>query len=145
MRIKVTINSVEDLNELRQLIDGILAERGAKPAEPAPKKAKKAEPATEATSITSGTVTATQQVRITPETIVAKEPARTAEEIINAAEAKEEANETAVKVMLADKIKGGKKAEVKALFEEYGVSKLSELIAKYPDKLADFAKKAEAL
>lgn len=141
MRIKVTINSVEDLNELRQLIDGILAERGAKPAEPAPKKAKKAEP--EATSIISGTVT--QQVRIAPETIAAKEPARTAEEIINAAEAKAEANETEVKVMLADKIKGGKKAEVKALFDEYGVTKLSELIAKYPDKLADFAKKAEAL
>ena len=47
--------------------------------------------------------------------------------------------------MLAEKIKSGKKAEIRALFEEYGVSKLSELVTKYPDKLADFAKKAEAV
>ena len=47
--------------------------------------------------------------------------------------------------MLADKIKAGKKAEVRALFDEYGVAKLSELTAKYPDKLAEFAEKAEAL
>ena len=55
------------------------------------------------------------------------------------------ADETSVKVMLAEKIKGGKKAEVRALFDEYGVAKLSELIAKYPEKLAEFAAKAEAL
>ena len=129
MRIKVTIKSLEDLQELRQLIDGILSDQ---PVKPAPKKAatKKAEPAPEPVKDPE------------PE---AKEPARTAEEIINAAEAKDEADETAVKVMLADKIKGGKKAEVKALFEEYGVTKLSELTAKYPDKLAEFSKKAEAL
>lgn len=54
-------------------------------------------------------------------------------------------DETAVKVLLADKIKNGKKAEVRALFEEYGVTKLSELTAKHPDKLADFAAKAEVL
>lgn len=54
-------------------------------------------------------------------------------------------DETAVKVMLADKIKSGKKAEVRALFEEYGVAKLSELMAKCPDKLAEFSAKAEAL
>ena len=54
-------------------------------------------------------------------------------------------DESAVKVMLADKIKSGKKAEVRALFEEYGVAKLSELMAKCPDKLAEFSAKAEAL
>ena len=54
-------------------------------------------------------------------------------------------DESTVKVMLAGKIKGGKKAEVKALFEEYGVTKLSELMAKCPDKLAEFSEKAEAL
>lgn len=129
MRIKVTINSLEDLKELQELIAAITSKEEKTPAPaPAPKKttAKKTAPAPE------------------PET-PAEEPARTAEEIINAAEAKEEANETDVKVMLADKIKGGKKAEVKALFDEYGVSKLSELIAKYPDKLAEFADKARAL
>lgn len=54
-------------------------------------------------------------------------------------------DETSVKVMLAEKIKGGKKAEVRALFDEYGVAKLSELAAKHPEKLAEFAAKAEAL
>ena len=54
-------------------------------------------------------------------------------------------DETSVKVMLAEKIKGGKKAEVRALFDEYGVAKLSELVAKHPEKLAEFAAKAEAL
>lgn len=120
MRIKVSINSLEDLNELRDLLDGILSkEKAAKktPTKKAPEPVK--EPA--------------------------EEPARTATDIINAAEAKIEANETEVKVMLAEKIKSGKKAEVKALFEEYGVAKLSELTAKYPDKLAEFAAKAEAL
>ena len=126
MRIKVSINSLEDLNELRDLLDGIPSkEKAAAPAKKAP--AKKAEPA---------------PVK-DPEP--AEEPARTATEIINAAEAKIEANETEVKVMLAEKIKSGKKADVKALFEEYGVAKLSELTAKYPDKLAEFAAKAEAL
>lgn len=125
MRIKVSINSLEDLNELRDLLDGILSkEKAAAPAKKAPAK-KAPEPVKD------------------PEP--AEEPARTATEIINAAEAKIEANETEVKVMLAEKIKSGKKAEVKALFEEYGVAKLSELTAKYPDKLAEFAAKAEAL
>lgn len=123
MRIKVSINSLEDLNELRDLLDGILSkEKAAAPTKKAPTK-KAPEPVKD------------------PE----PEPERTATEIINAAEAKIEANETEVKVMLAEKIKSGKKAEVKALFEEYGVAKLSELIAKYPDKLAEFAAKAEAL
>lgn len=54
-------------------------------------------------------------------------------------------DESDVKVLLADKIKKGKKAEVRALFEEYGVTKLSELIAKCPDKLPELAQKAEAL
>lgn len=54
-------------------------------------------------------------------------------------------DESDVKVLLADKIKKGKKAEVRALFEEYGVTKLSELVAKCPDKLTELAQKAEAL
>lgn len=54
-------------------------------------------------------------------------------------------DESDVKVLLADKIKKGKKAEVRALFEEYGVTKLSELVAKCPDKLPELAQKAGAL
>ena len=71
----------------------------------------------------------------------AEEPAAEPE----SAEHKEGIAESSVKLMLAEKIKGGKKAEVRALFEEYGVTKLSELVSKHPDKLADFAAKAEAL
>lgn len=127
MRIKVSINSLEDLNELRDLLDGILSkEKAAAPAKKAPTK--KAEPAP-----------------VKDPEPAAKEEPLTPEEILSVGEVKIEANETEVKVMLAEKIKSGKKAEVKALFEEYGVAKLSELTAKYPDKLAEFAAKAEAL
>ena len=127
MTISITLNSLDELRELTERIPigGSGDNLKAAAAEPTP--VQKKAPAKK------------------PEPVKTEEPARTAEEIINAAEAKEEANETDVKVMLADKIKSGKKAEVKALFDEYGVSKLSELIAKHPDKLAEFTKKAEAL
>lgn len=126
MNINITLNS---LDELRELTERILIGGSGDNLKPvaAPKR------------------TQTVKAAPAPEPVKTEEPARTAEEIINAAEVKEEANETDVKVMLADKIKGGKKAEVKALFDEYGVTKLSELIAKHPDELAEFTKKAEAL
>ena len=126
MTINITLNSLDELRELTErILIGGSGDNLKAAAEPTPVQKK----------------APTKK----PEPVKTEEPARTAEEIINAAEAKEEANETDVKVMLADKIKGGKKAEVKALFDEYGVSKLSELTAKYPDKLAEFTKKAEAL
>ena len=56
-----------------------------------------------------------------------------------------EVDETAVKVLLAEKLKAGKKADVKALFAEYGVDKLSELIEQHPDKLDEFYAKAGVL
>lgn len=125
MQIVITLNSYEELEELQGNLARIL---GGNKAEvmPAPKKApaKKADPKPEPT----------------PE----PEPAKT-EETEAKAEEPAEANESDVKVMLAGKIKAGKKAEVRALFEEYGVTKLSELTAKYPEKLAEFAEKAEAL
>ena len=129
MQITITLNSLEELEELqtRILVGGPgtkLYDAPAKqeePKKPAPKKetVKPAEPAAE----------------------------KAAEETEKTGEAKDgtDMDESTVKVMLADKIKSGKKAEIRALFEEYGVAKLSELISKYPDKLQEFAKKAEAL
>lgn len=122
MQIVITLNSYEELEELQAKLAKMVPGKPA--AEEKPKKAapKKAEPAPE------------------PVTDPEPEPTPTAED-----KPKAEADESAVKVMLADKIKAGKKAEVRALFDEYGVAKLSELTAKYPDKLAEFANKAEAL
>lgn len=53
--------------------------------------------------------------------------------------------ESQVKVLLSEKLKAGKKAEVKELFGKYGVEKLSELIEKHPDKLDEFYKDAEGI
>lgn len=126
MQIVITLNSYEELEEMQGNLARIMSGKTEAAPAPAPKKAavKKAEPKPEPT----------------PE----PEPAKT-EETEAKAEDPAEASESDVKVMLAGKIKAGKKAEVRALFEEYGVTKLSELTAKHPDKLAEFAKKAEVL
>ena len=56
-----------------------------------------------------------------------------------------EVGETEVKVLLSEKLKAGKKAEVKELFGKYGVEKLSELIEKHPEQLGAFYKEAEEI
>ncbi len=56
-----------------------------------------------------------------------------------------EITETQVKVLLSEKLKAGKKAQVKELFGKYGVDKLSELIEKHADKLAQIYKEAEEI
>ena len=53
--------------------------------------------------------------------------------------------ESQVKVRLSEKLKAGKKAEVKELFGKYGVEKLSELVEKHPEKLGAFHKEAEEI
>lgn len=53
------------------------------------------------------------------------------------AEPAEEVSESDVKILLTAALKAGKKPKVKALFDSYGVSKLSELIEKHSDKLAE--------
>ena len=128
MQIVVTCDSYEELiAAAKQILDGRIAEgspRKADPeqdAKPAPKKEK-----------------APKKLEPDPE------PAAEAEA---KGEAKDGADvtESDVKVLLAEKIKSGKKAEVRELFAEYGMAKLSELMTKCPDKLAELAKKAEAL
>lgn len=60
-------------------------------------------------------------------------------------EPSEDVSDTDVKILLSEKLKAGKKSEVKELFGKYGVEKLSELIEKHPDKLAEFYKDAEGI
>lgn len=125
MQIVITCDSYD---ELVSVAKQILKDQEKEQTAPTPKKApaKKAEP------------------KADPVQDPESEPAKT-EETEAKTEDPAEANESDVKVLLAGKIKAGKKAEVRALFEEYGVTKLSELTAKYPEKLAEFAEKAEAL
>ena len=128
MQIVVTCDSYEELiAAAKQILEGRIAEGSpckADPeqdAKPAPKKEKTPK-------------------KLEPD----PEPAAEAEA---KGEAKDGADvtESDVKVLLAEKIKSGKKSEVRELFAEYGVAKLSELMTKCPDKLAELAKKAEAL
>ena len=128
MQIVVTCDSYEELiAAAKQILEGRIAEGSPRKADPeqdtkpAPKKEK-----------------APKKLEPDPEPAVEAEAK---------GEAKDGADvtESDVKVLLAEKIKNGKKAEVRELFAEYGVAKLSELMAKCPDKLAELAKKAEAL
>lgn len=58
---------------------------------------------------------------------------------------KSDIGETEVRVLLSEKLKAGKKAQVKKLFTKYGVEKLSELIEQHPDKLEELYKEAEGI
>lgn len=58
---------------------------------------------------------------------------------------KSDIDETEVRVLLSEKLKAGKKAQVKKLFTKYGVEKLSELIEQHPDKLEEIYKEAEGI
>ena len=48
-------------------------------------------------------------------------------------------------MLLSEKLKAGKKAQVKKLFTKYGVEKLSKLIERHPDKLEEIYKEAEGI
>ena len=61
------------------------------------------------------------------------------------AEKNEDISESDLKILLSKKLKAGKKAKVKELFEEYGVDSLSGLIDKHPDKIAEAYHKAEGI
>lgn len=57
----------------------------------------------------------------------------------------EQVDEAIVKALLTSQLKAGKKLGIKALFSEYGVTKLSELLEKAPEKLEEFYLKASDL
>lgn len=55
------------------------------------------------------------------------------------------ADASEMKIFLSGISKSGKREEVKALLQSYGVEKFAEFAAKYPDKLDELRAKAEAL
>ena len=153
MQIQCTFNDYEELENFvvnyagrmiaRSIVEGSAKEQldkqktAQKPVEPAKaEKPKKDTPkATEAKD--EAPVNAPKGV----ETEVPKEFKALKDETPKA----EKIDESSTKVLLAGLIKNGKKAEVKALLEGYGVGKLSELMEKCPEKLEEFYRKAEAL
>lgn len=53
--------------------------------------------------------------------------------------------ETEIKLLLSEKLKAGRKQEVKDFFAKYGVSQLSELLKKHGDKLDELYAEAEVI
>lgn len=79
------------------------------------------------------------------EKLAEEAPAKQDEAPAAAPAKKSDIGETEVKVLLSEKLKAGKKAQVKELFTKYGVEKLSELIEQHPDKLEEVYKEAEGI
>lgn len=140
MKITVEFNSLEELMASAKDLEkialqaeigraSIAGEDTKEEKKPAKKATKKAEPKPE-------------PVEEEPEEVeAAEEPEE--EEIEEAAG--QEHSETDIKTLLAGKLKAGKKAEVKELFEKYGVACLTDLIKKNPDKLDKIYAEAEAI
>ena len=121
MKITVTFDSLEEFQAYMNTGEPAPATQTAQeaPKKPAPKKAP-------------------EKVEKTAEEVPAKAEEAPAAE-------KSDIGETEVKVLLSEKLKAGKKAQVKELFTKYGVEKLSELIEQHPDKLEELYKEAEGI
>lgn len=159
MQITVTFNSLEEVNEFasRVWIAGLTEEKKPLTKEELNESAKKTTEiinAAEAKEEAEKKAKKEEAKRSSPKTEKPAEeaPAQSDEpaEELPFAEDKKEApaagvTESQVKVRLSEKLKAGKKAEVKELFGKYGVEKLSELIEKHPDKLDEFYKDAEGI
>ena len=153
MQITVTFNNLEEVNEFasRVWIAGLTEEKKPLTKEELNESAKKTAEiinAAEAKEEAEKTAKKEEAKKSSPKTEKPAEeaPAQSDEP----AEDKKEApaagvTESQVKVRLSEKLKAGKKAEVKELFGKYGVEKLSELIEKHPDKLDEFYKDAEGI
>lgn len=143
MEITVKFNSLEEVNEF---ISGVFIAPGMAQAAreevaadaktPSPKNAatehkteKKAEPA--------------------PEKAAVEQEANVQESEKDAGKAKKATSqahsETELKLLLSIAIKQGKKAEVKALFEKYGVSCLTDLLEKESDNIDAIYAEAEVI
>ena len=140
MKITVEFNSLEELMASAKDLEkialqaeigraSIAGEDTKEEKKPAKKATKKAEPK--------------------PEPVEEPEEEETAAEGPEEEETEEAADqehsETDIKTLLAGKLKAGKKAEVKELFEKYGVACLTDLIKKNPDKLDKIYAEAEAI
>ena len=159
MQITVTFNNLEEVNEFasRVWIAGLTEEKKPLTKEELNESAKKTAEiinAAEAKEEAEKKAKKEEVKKSSPKTEKPAEeaPAQSDEpaEELPFAEDKKEApaagvTESQVKVRLSEKLKAGKKAEVKELFGKYGVEKLSELIEKHPDKLDEFYKDAEGI
>ncbi len=152
MQITVTFDSLEEINEFasKVWIGGLDQEKAAPTKKELNETAKKTaeiinraeakEEAEEAPKKTEAKKSSPKEEKPQEEA-----PAKQDEAPKKEAPAAPEASESQVKVLLSEKLKAGKKAEVKELFSKYGVEKLSELIEKHPDKLGEFYKDAEVI
>lgn len=159
MQITVTFNNLEEVNEFasRVWIAGLTEEKKPLTKEELNESAKKTTEiinAAEAKEEAEKKAKKEEAKKSSPKTEKPAEeaPAQSDEpaEELPFTEDKKEApaagvTESQVKVRLSEKLKAGKKAEVKELFGKYGVEKLSELIEKHPDKLDEFYKDAEGI
>lgn len=138
MKISVEFNSIEEMQAFAREITG-------------EKKPLTIKELNETAKVTEAIVSAAEEKEAAEK--AAKKAAKKEEPApVEEAPAKEEApaatseiTETQVKVLLSEKLKAGKKAQVKELFGKYGVDKLSELIEKHPDKMAQIYKEAEEI
>lgn len=138
MQIVVTFNSIEEMQAFAREITG-------------EKKPLTVKELNETAKVTEAIINAAEEKEAAEK--AAKKAAKKEEPApVEEAPAKEEApaatseiTETQVKVLLSEKLKAGKKAQVKELFGKYGVDKLSELIEKHPDKMAQIYKEAEEI
>jgi hypothetical protein len=138
MKISVEFNSIEEMQAFAREIVG-------------EKKPLTIKELNETAKVTEAIINAAEEKEAAEK--AAKKAAKKEEPApVEEAPAKEEApaatseiTETQVKVLLSEKLKAGKKAQVKELFGKYGVDKLSELIEKHPDKMAQIYKEAEEI
>ena len=138
MKISVEFNSIEEMQAFAREITG-------------EKKPLTIKELNETAKVTEAIINAAEEKEAAEK--AAKKAAKKEEPApVEEAPAKEEApaatseiTETQVKVLLSEKLKAGKKTQVKELFGKYGVDKLSELIEKHPDKMAQIYKEAEEI
>lgn len=145
MQITVTFNSLEEVNEFasRVWIAGLTEEKKPLTKEELNKTAMKAEEIINAAEAEKKAKKEEAKKSSPKEEKPAEEPQEEQTEAPAAAE--DDISESDLKILLSKKLKAGKKAKVKELFEGYGVDSLSGLIEKHPDKIAEAYHKAEGI
>ena len=141
--MKITVE-FENLQELDEFCNGVAI---------APALAKKVSTSTETAQEAPK---APEAKKSTPKKAEAQEEAKTeeaeapAEAPVEEAPAKEEKKAAGhsdgdLKLLLSDKLKAGKKTEVKKLFEKYGVTCLTDLLEAQKDNLDAVSEEAEGI
>lgn len=140
MQITVTFNSIEEMLEQMKKLEKmqLQAEIGRAAVEDGKEAPKKPEAKKAPAKVEKAAEEPQEKQEAAP---VEEEPAPKTE----AKAPTKKIGETEIKVLLSDKLKAGKKAQVKELFVEYEVENLSGLLEKHPDKLAEIYEKAEGI